>query len=222
MLNRLRIPALFSILAKTRWSLPALAAILTFTALFSNLVTTGQASGLANATDMLSVQDSPYTLYVPYLEQGSTKWCFETAMSMVLGHYGKDASPDDIAAVFGYKPEESVTFFDVLLGKVNRYLSQWQDLSVEHHLFPMTFSRYVKLIDAGTPVIASTFGLPGHTVVVVGYSRGAEGDFLYVHDRSGCYSQLEWGTDSNRFARVKWSEFSRKNWIETVIAPATG
>ena len=76
------------------------------------------------------------------------------------------------------------------------------------------------MIDARTPVIVSTFGLPGHTLVVVGYSIGLEERYLYVHDPSGYFSRHAWGSNRVKFAKIKWSVFSRYDWARIVIERA--
>jgi hypothetical protein len=165
---------------------------------------------------------TPYASYkqldVPPAEQGETRWCFEASLSMVLRYYGKAVTPEDIAENMGIGPDESTGFLTVFFGGVESYLANWRDLAALQHIGNWSFDRYVDLIDAGTPVIASTFGLPGHTVVVTGYAMGANGDYLFVNDPSGYYTRLEWGTYRTQQAMVSWSRFSGYLWSELVIS----
>ena len=113
-----------------------------------------------------------------------------------------------------------MSFFDIFFGPVNSYLSEWPEFSVKHYLTPLDFSEYAALIDSGTPVIVSSFGFPGHTLIVEGYSSDAEGNYIYVHDPSGYFSKFVWGTGRTQFARVEWAVFSKVRWTELVIKRA--
>jgi hypothetical protein len=160
-------------------------------------------------------------LDVPYVNQGETNWCFQASLSMVLQYHGKVVFPSDIAESLGRGRDESLSFLDMFLGPVDSYLATWPDLSAGHHLLNWNFGQFVESIDKEVPVVVSTFGLPGHTIVVVGYSEEPGGQYLYVHDPSGFLSQLRWGGDSLMFAKVSWSVFSRHKWTQLVVQPVS-
>jgi hypothetical protein len=170
--------------------------------------------------------DSPTRLAkrlpVPYADQGTTKWCFEASLSMVLQYYGDPVRPGDIADALGIGPDESTSFLDIFFGSIESYLSGRPGLDFRQHIGNWGFERYAELIDNDTPVIVSTFGLPGHTLVVTGYAVEDDGAYLYVNDPSGYYSKLAWKGDRNRAARVSWSQFSRNLWSEMIIVRDAG
>ncbi|MBI2869419.1 MAG: C39 family peptidase [Chloroflexi bacterium] len=155
-------------------------------------------------------------LDVPYLNQGSTNWCFYTSLAMVLQYHGKDVTPRDIAGAQGHGPERSLSLLDVTLGNVEKYVSRWTDLSVEHSVGTWGWADYRKQIDESKPVIASSFGLPGHAVVVTGYS--AAGRYLYVHDPSGYLTRERWRAGGAVNARVDWDSFRSLSWYLVTIA----
>ncbi len=210
-------------LVRTGWWVPAIVLLLLVGLVPANLKTasldlsiaglstrSGSEAGDARQTD-------PTQLAVPFAAQGGTRWCFEAALSMVLQYYGKKVSPEDVAAGLGVGPDESTSFLQIFGGGVEFYISRWPDLSARQHIGNWDFSQYVDLIDAGSPVIVSTFGLPGHTVVVTGYSEAEDGKYLYINDPSGYYTKLAWGTGLTSHARVSWSRFSRNLWFELVV-----
>jgi ABC-type bacteriocin/lantibiotic exporter with double-glycine peptidase domain len=173
-------------------------------------------STFANNVDILTAEQ----LGVPYIEQGNTNWCFETSLSMVAQYYGKHLSPADIAKGLGARPKDGLNFFDMFFGRVDSYLAKWSGFSFEHHIGSWNFCQYVNMIDKNTPVIVSTFSLPGHTIVVVGYADGPEGQYLYVHDPSGYLSRCAWQTNAVKYTKVSWSVFSKSHWTELVLTPA--
>jgi hypothetical protein len=222
-LRRLRV--LNDFLGLTRLSLLflSLTAALVIAVVSSNLTTTHQYTDKAPSEDSATIEDIVFpqdqNLAVPYVPQGTTRWCFETALSMVMRYYGETVSPSDIAEGLGAGPNESVSILDMFLGSVDSFLATWPQFSVQRESGDWGFPQYAEEIDTGTPIIVSTFGLEGHTVVVVGYSREPEGYYIHVHDPSGYYSKLAWGTNRNVFARVKWSVFSKNHWTQTILTP---
>jgi uncharacterized protein YvpB len=191
----------------------------------NNLSTSSQNSGNTESTketdasikELLTVSSKRLT--VPYVEQGNTNWCFEASLSMVLQYYGKEVTVADIAASLGEQKSDSISFLDMFLGLVDSYLSRWPEFLVRHHLWNWDFAHYVDVIDEGIPIVVSTFGFPGHTLVVVGYSEEADGQYLYVNDPSGYFSKLRWGKKTVRNVKVDWSIFSRSNWTHLVLQP---
>jgi len=193
------------------------------------LVTVGiwlLASGFGDVPNHRLAGASPFDpsqarrLPVPYYSQGATRWCFNDSLSMVLRYFGKSVAPEDIARAFQQGPEQSMNFLDVLAGRVGTYVSQWPDLALEQSVRSWNFSEYRSRIEAGCPVITSYYGVPGHTVVVVGYSVGTPGDYLYVHDPSGFLTELKWRTGARAYARVPWESFREVSWSQTVLHPA--
>ena len=156
-------------------------------------------------------------LTVPYVEQGDTSWCFEASLCMVLQYHGKEITAADIAASLGEQKSDSISFLDMFLGLVDSYLSGWPELSAQHYLGNWDFTHYVDIIDEGIPIVVSTFGFPGHTLVVVGYSKETDGQYLYVNDPSGYFSKLRWGKKSVRNVKISWPLFSRSNWTHLVL-----
>lgn len=163
----------------------------TFTA--QTIMTTSQPTNYFDSGRILAVENQllPPTeqLDVPYFEQGNTNWCFETSLSMVIQYYGTRVLPADIASGLSAGPNDGVDIFDMFLGQVDSYLSELPEFSFQHHIEKWDFSKYAQMIDDKTPVIVSTFGIPGHTMVVVGYLDEADGRFLLVHDPSGFLSR---------------------------------
>jgi hypothetical protein len=168
--------------------------------------------GVAEGRQLVSRQ-----LAVPFEPQGQTRWCYEASLSMVLRYFGKQVSPQDVAEGLGVGEDGSTSFFHIYGGGLKNYLAQWPDLSVRQHVGNWDFNAYVGLLDAGSPVVVSTFGLPGHTVVVTGYAETDGEKYLYINDPSGYYTRMEWGTGRTRQALVGWSQFSRNIWSELVI-----
>lgn len=200
----------------------SLAVALLTAVLFFDLVTTSQHTDFVMSKNDISVKDSALApvrlLYVPYVEQGATNWCFEAALSMVLQYYGEIVGPSHIAKDLGAGPDDSVSFLDMFFGPVDSYLSKRPELSFRHDVRIWDFPQYANLVDSGQPLIVSTFGFKGHTVVVVGYSEHGE-RYVYVHDPSGYYSKLAWDTNKTEFARVPWLVFSKSYWTKLIITP---
>lgn len=187
-----------------------------------DLVSTSTSAAPGEVSAIESESNSSETsqlLAVPYVSQKDTSWCFESSLDMVLRYWGKDVSLEDIANASGHARNVGNSMLDVFFGWVNSYLAQWPDLAFSRGLWGWGFDNYREMIDQGRPVIASTFGLPGHTIVVVGYLTEDAQDYLYVHDPSGYLSRMKWQTKSVVFARVTWDEFSRMHWTELTIEP---
>lgn len=148
-------------------------------------------------------------LRVPYLSQGTTSWCFQTSLAMVLRFQGKDVSVEDIANATRHRPNQAMNFLTFVFGWVRTYVARYPDISLKQTMVrPWTFAEYCSSIDSDAPVIVSCFGFPGHTVVVVGYMQDDSGSYLYVHDPSGFLTQGKWKSDRTAFARVSWQQFS--------------
>ncbi|MDP2731169.1 MAG: C39 family peptidase [Dehalococcoidales bacterium] len=172
---------------------------------------------VASVKELLPVSSKQLT--VPYVEQGNTNWCFEASLSMVLRYYGIDVTAASIAADIGESEDDGISFLDMFLGPVDSYLLRWPEFQAQHRLGNWGFARYADTIHKGIPVVVSTFGFPGHTLVVVGYSEESEGRYLYVHDPSGFYSKLRWGDNGVRYVKVNWSLFSQSNWTQLTLSP---
>jgi hypothetical protein len=211
-------------LIKTGWWVPSLVLLLLVGLVLANLETAGLGltiTGLSERSDSGAgdPQQLPSKqLVVPFEDQGQTRWCFEASLSMVLQYFGKQVSPGDVAEGLGVGPDGSTSFLQIFGSSVRSYISRWPDLSTYRHLGNWDFARYVDLIDAGSPVVVSTFGMPGHTVVVTGYSEANDEKYLYINDPSGFYTKMAWGTGMTSQARVNWSQFSRNLWFELVVA----
>ncbi|MBI2831217.1 MAG: C39 family peptidase [Chloroflexi bacterium] len=158
-------------------------------------------------------------LRVPYLNQGLTNWCYHYALSMVLQYNGKNVTARQIGEAHNHGPQRAMSLLDLILGWVNAYVAQWPELSVEQRLGTGTFEYYKSQIDASVPepVIVSSYGLPGHTLVVVGYAIEDDEFYLYVHDPSGFLTESTWKTGRKAFAKVSWEQFSRFNWVRLVV-----
>lgn len=190
--------------------------------LAGSLLCSGSATSIGawrGAVEQSTVESSKL-LDVPYISQGHSHRCFEASLDMVLRYWGKDVSLQDIGKASGHGSNAGDSFFDLFLGWVGPYLSRWHDLDCNHDILAWDFSRYRAEIDRGMPVIATTFGLPGHTIVVVGYSVEAGHRFLYVHDPSGYLTNLKWRTGAVKYARVPWSQFAGFYWTELAIGPS--
>jgi hypothetical protein len=211
-----RIRPVLARLIRKGWWAPAIVILLLIGLALANLTTEGldltiaglsESSGVAEARQLTSRQ-----LAVPFEAQGQTRWCYEASLSMVLQYFGKQTTPQDVAEGLGVGEDGSTGFSHIFGGGVKNYLAQWPDLSVRQHIGNWDFNRYVDLIDGGSPVVVSTFGMPGHTVVVTGYAETDGEKYLYINDPSGYYTKMAWGTGQTRQALVSWSQFSRDLW----------
>ena len=166
----------------------------------------------------ISSPDSAKILSVPYISQGATSWCFESLLEMVLGYWGESVDVTDFASASGHGPAAGNNVFDIFWGWVHPYLSARTNLVYEYDILGWDFDRYRAEIDNNVPVIVSFFGLPGHTVVVVGYSPEDGERYLYLNDPSGYLTDLKWDTGAVSRARVSWTDFSGLHWTELVIS----
>ena len=157
-------------------------------------------------------------LTVPYSAQGNTNWCYQSALSMVLQYNHEQVLPADIARSKNQSPTTSTNLVDILFGPVGTYVSTWPDLSFHSALESWNFQQFKYFIDKNKePVIVSTFGKQGHTVVVVGYSIENGRKYLIIHDSSGIYTLVKWKVQSKIYAKVSWESFSQSDWLETYI-----
>lgn len=169
---------------------------------------TGDEQSYGQTPDSLSVRQQKI-LAVPYLSQGKTDWCFQTALAMVLQYWGKDVQPSDIASAQNREPTQSTSLLDSASGWARSYVSRWPDLRLQQDIVrTWSFEDYRSRIDGDEPVIVSNFGFPGHTVVVVGYSVEDGQHYLYLHDPSGYLTDFKWGLHELAFARVGWGAFA--------------
>jgi len=167
-----------------------------------------------------SPRDSSKLLRVPYISQGPTKWCFQTALSMVLQYNGKHVLPADIAKANNQRPNRATSILDVLFGWVSSYVGRWPELSLHRSLSDWGFQQFQRVLNdgGGEPIIVSTFGIPGHTLVVVGYAVEDGKDYLYLHDPSGYLTEHKWNTGFLAYAKVSWDLFSRSYWTKVFIS----
>jgi len=163
--------------------------------------------------------DSMKLLAVPYIDQGQTRWCFQTALSMVLQYNGIDVTPGDIARANDQSVNQATSIIDVFFGWVGGYLQQWPDLSLHRSLSDWSFEQFRSVLSngRGEPIIVSTFGIPGHTVVVVGYSTENGKDYIYLHDPSGYLTEYRWNTGARTYAKVDWDTFNRYYWTKVFV-----
>jgi len=166
-----------------------------------------------------SARDSLKLLGVPYIDQGPTRWCFQTALSMVLQYNGKNVLPGDIARANNQSPNRATSILDVLFGWVDLYVSRWTDLSLHRSLADWSFQQFQEVLSdgRGEPIIVSTFGIPGHTLVVVGYCIEDGKEYLYLHDPSGYLTEYKWDTGSRVYAKVTWEQFARSYWVKVFV-----
>jgi hypothetical protein len=200
----------------------SLLAILPFAALLQ--LSTGEPRPLAATQTTPSAIANGNVLPVPYFNQGDTDWCFLTSLTMVSNFFGKRVSPADMAKSLSYEPHQSVSALDVLLWRPDSSLTTWwPDLTVDHSYGIWDFDSYRAQIDAGSPVIASSYSLipgarQGHTVVVVGYYVHNNEKYVYVNDPSG-YLTSDWDIGP-KWARVSWQqfeEFSGTAWSHVIV-----
>jgi hypothetical protein len=172
-----------------------------------------------NSLPPVSNGDSMKLLGVPYVDQGPTRWCFQAALCMILQYNGKSVQPTDIAGACNANPDRATSIIDVFFGWVGSYVARWSDLSLHRSLAAWTFERFKIVLSnaGGEPVIVSTFGIPGHTVVVVGYSVENGKNYLYLHDPSGYLTQDQWNTGSRVFVKVTWEKFCRSYWAKIFV-----
>jgi hypothetical protein len=156
-------------------------------------------------------------LSVPYVGQGNTSWCYQASLAMVLAYRGEGVELDSVVAASGNRPNQPTSLPEVLFGRSNLYVSRFQGLSAEHNLAIWSFAQYAAEIDTGNPVIVSSFGEKGHTIVVVGYAFSEGNKYLYINDPSGFITDGTWNLNSRYLARVKWEDFANKFWVKTVI-----
>jgi hypothetical protein len=137
---------------------------------------------------------------------------------MVLQFNHKEVFPADIARSKNQSPTASTNLVDILFGPVGSYVSKWPDLSFHSALGSWNFEQFKYFIDKNKePVIVSTFGIRGHTVVVVGYSIEHGQRYLIIHDSSGIFTLVKWKLQSRIYAKVSWESFSQSDWLETYI-----
>jgi hypothetical protein len=193
---------------------------------FALILGTGKAVAPAShPTTSAAAIDNDNFLPVPYMSQGNTNWCFLTSVAMVADYFGKKTSPQDMAKTLNYAPQQSVNLLDVLFHKPDSFLARWPDLNIQHRYGIWSFDDYRAQIDAGLPVIASSYSfLPatrqGHTLVVVGYYVHDGDEYVYVNDPSG-YMTAGWGTTGPRWAIVPWKtfeDFSQNAWSHVIIS----
>jgi hypothetical protein len=157
-------------------------------------------------------------LQVPYSAQGNTNWCYQSALSMVLRYNHKAVLPADIARSKNQSPNAATNLVDILFGPVGSYVSNWPDLKFHSTLGSWSFEQFKYFIDKNKePVIVSTFGKRGHTIVVVGYSIEHGQKYLLIHDSSGTFTLAKWNLRSKTYAKVRWERFSQSDWLETYI-----
>jgi len=127
-------------------------------------------------------------LFVPYYNQGNTKWCWATSSAMLLKYYGFDVEPWQIAATLGKSPEEGALEFEVhnyleehVKGMLrDNWAYNWAEFSPSD-----TKADLVDALSQGSPVY---FGLAaeleGHAIIVIGCDGPDWTDRVYFHDPS--------------------------------------
>jgi hypothetical protein len=134
--------------------------------------------------------------------------CGVTSASMVLGHHGIHATPDQLFVRHGVAQGQSPAALAALYRMYGLYAAS---------TYAGTFAQVRAYLDAGLPVVVhGDFTPSGHIVVVVGYDR----DGFIVHDPSGRWDGALRGsyagrTDTNgRFVRYSLAS------LERVIGPS--
>lgn len=159
-------------------------------------------------------------LFVPFLDQGSTNWCFPNSLAMVMQYYGKQVHGWDIASAWKFGHEDGVqTWAWMIINADLNALVQSYGLLVDgpNIIGTWNFNYYKKHVDLAEPVMVcgittEYWGLVdkgGHCIVVTGYRSDASGDYLYVHDPSGAFTLAEWGLskDPPIYVEISWEKF---------------
>jgi hypothetical protein len=167
-------------------------------------------------------------LSVPSLNQGDTRWCFDTALAMVMQYRGVDISAANIASAFHQTSTDSINLLDIIIGRIDSFVANNAGLKASCLYGVWGFADYKKEIDDGNPVIVSSFGLPftkpGHTVVVTGYFVQDDRDYIVFNDPSGFLSG-SWNSadgcpQSQQDASVSWDDFkaySNSAWTHVLV-----
>ncbi len=176
-------------------------------------------AGVQNGSVSATANPNSRVLPVPYLSQGNTHWCFVTSLSMVLSYDGDKVSPSTIASAMHQGSGTGSSVLDLLAPALGSYVSKFPDLSVRRDLLRnWTFADYKYAIDTlSSPVIVSSFGFPGHTVVVVGYSVENGKRYVYVNDPSGYLTKIQWKTNGVSYAKVPWEQLSAFSWTRPLV-----
>ena len=177
---------------------------------------------------VIELSNQGKVLSVPYLNQGDTNWCFDASLAMVLQFYGEFVDVSDIATTLGQSPQLSINFFDIIIGRISTYVSQWPSLSVDYSYGIWDFDHYKEKVDASSPIITSSFSLPftkqGHTIVVTGYLIQDDQRYLIINDPSGYLSCSTWKRSNTYNVLINWREFesfSQSAWSHVIVHQAS-
>jgi hypothetical protein len=173
------------------------------------------------------VKRQSMSLPVPYFYQDGTKWCVMNSVAMVMQYWGERVHSWDLARILQKPHDDGIDYvFSDFCGSVETCVNTLSEgrLEIEECCWEtIQFSSFedsiVSFIDDGKPII---FGFPvpdNHAVVVCGYSREEDGDYVFVHDPG----PKMWSDTDNIFIKVSWDEFKGGYWevLRCVISPAS-
>jgi hypothetical protein len=103
--------------------------------------------------------------------------CVPTSAAMVLEYFGDTVSPMAVKSMCPSHEDFAGTYYVDLVVGLEKLGYHWQieRFRANHAGFESGLHTIAAAIEAGNPVLASTFSPPiGHTMVVVGYSDSAK------------------------------------------------
>jgi parallel beta-helix repeat protein len=180
-------------------------------------------AGKSEPTSIDVIVKNHHILPVPYFSQLGTDWCVMNSAAMVMQYRGERVHSWDFARILEKGPRQGIDLWDVCnnlgtcvntLSESRLRIEQCCVETIKHSNFEDSIVRWIK---DGKPIIFS-FPYPDkHAVVVCGYSREEDGDYVFIHDPAGSM----WDDTDDMFIRVSWEEFKGgyELVIRTVISP---
>ena len=165
----------------------------------------------------------PIILPVPYYDQGSTLWCEETTLSMILKYYGYPLHPETLAEILGVDHDDSILnnpliSLEKAFININKGIPETLDLETKELAFEM--NNIKNALDSKSPIFLG-MGVPiEHAVVIVGYNENNPQDpTLFINDPSGAFTHniLGYPKEPEIAVPVKYSEVKRE--IDRIILP---
>jgi len=152
--------------------------------------------GATGGYDLTLTDETRVDLQVPYYSQGSAAWCWAAATSMLIGYYGYDRMPWEVASDENASPLDGRSHSDV-----EEYLEDGFDFGETNAWVIEDVGTYdafqnvvVDNLNAGKPSYVS-IDAETHAVVVTGYDGLDVDDHVFINDpdrSSGNHEDLLW------------------------------
>jgi hypothetical protein len=129
----------------------------------------------------------PSDMAVPYYNQGDTNWCDVTSLSMLIGYYGYERKPWQIAADLDRAPTDKIDIvkeqYTLMHYLEDRYDGGSSDAWVIEKFYSNDnfVDRLQKVLIAGHPVWVNSLD-QRHVFVATGLDGISESDHVFFHD----------------------------------------